>query len=350
MRLVSICRVHHTLQSLPRVLLLSLTLFSACAWPRTEYVDELSVRLLSGGTLAYGQVRSFDRDYGHPHFIHFGGGNPRYVIDIVGGGRFEDSSAPVLMEVDDEQTLWIVAKDMSVHRAREKGNFVVATLASFPRRLARLNVDVPASSCFDNAQFNLHASFWSLLEDPYFKPDRASEEAFVLAFRDRHFRDADSLRDCPALLLSEELDVASEVIREVLNDESDPSIRVHDDGYATSRLQYAATLAARERHPRILARLLTLGADANYIDFFDICPMLINAVQARSAEIVRVLLDHGAKIDARCTAGTALSVAIEHGHSEIVRLLLERGAAPVGIARARALEYRRIVEYLERRG
>lgn len=56
---------------------------------------------------------------------------------------------------------------------------------------------------------------------------------------------------------------------------------------------------------------------------------LMLAVMSRRIEAVRVLLEHGAKVDARDEYGyTALTLAISRKQPDIARLLLERGANP----------------------
>lgn len=54
-------------------------------------------------------------------------------------------------------------------------------------------------------------------------------------------------------------------------------------------------------------------------------PLMV-AAERGNDEIVRILLDAGAAIEAAVDGGTALYIAAQQGHTSIVRLLLERGA------------------------
>ncbi|KAL7957948.1 ankyrin repeat-containing domain protein [Trichoderma compactum] len=54
--------------------------------------------------------------------------------------------------------------------------------------------------------------------------------------------------------------------------------------------------------------------------------MLNQAVSCGDKDIVALLLDNGAKVNARGLVGTALGVAASRGQMEIAEMLLERGA------------------------
>jgi ankyrin repeat protein len=55
--------------------------------------------------------------------------------------------------------------------------------------------------------------------------------------------------------------------------------------------------------------------------------VLCNAVETGKVEIVRLLLDRGAEVNARGGMGvTPLMMASQYNHPKVVRLLLERGA------------------------
>lgn len=56
---------------------------------------------------------------------------------------------------------------------------------------------------------------------------------------------------------------------------------------------------------------------------------LLHAAAERGLdEIITMLLDHGANVDAICHNGSALGIAIGHGHPSTAELLLQRGADP----------------------
>ncbi len=81
-----------------------------------------------------------------------------------------------------------------------------------------------------------------------------------------------------------------------------------------------------------MGRLLSGGFSANAKDR-DGDPLLGNVALLGCKEAVDILLDHGAEINASTSSGrTALSLAVEDKQTDIVRLLLDRGADPnVGI-------------------
>jgi ankyrin repeat protein len=89
-------------------------------------------------------------------------------------------------------------------------------------------------------------------------------------------------------------------------------------------------LACFFRQPEAVRLLLEAGADARAAARN---PMRVTglhaAAAARSAPIARMLLDHGADVNARQQAAyTALHAAAQHGDVELVDLLLSRGADP----------------------
>src|SRR5215210_3853413 len=93
----------------------------------------------------------------------------------------------------------------------------------------------------------------------------------------------------------------------------------------------ALTLAAFFKHPEAVRLLLERGADPNLRachDEFKVKPIHSAAANRGSVEIVRLLLDAGAEVDAEQPGGfRAIDSARQEGHLELERLLLERGAA-----------------------
>ena len=75
------------------------------------------------------------------------------------------------------------------------------------------------------------------------------------------------------------------------------------------------------------ARLIELGADANQ-QHEDYGSLLNIAVGHRDLDMIRLLLAHGADVNAQWRQGTALMNATGQGNTEIVQLLLTAGADP----------------------
>jgi hypothetical protein len=93
----------------------------------------------------------------------------------------------------------------------------------------------------------------------------------------------------------------------------------------------ARLLAAVVRDDVTGARRLLEGPNAPSADGTDSegQPLLFLAARAGHEPMVRLLLDHGARVDARRGARgvkTALLAAAQRGHEGVVRALLERGA------------------------
>lgn len=64
---------------------------------------------------------------------------------------------------------------------------------------------------------------------------------------------------------------------------------------------------------------------ANEKDFLGLTP-LMHAVLGKKPEIMKILLDHGARVDESSAYGSALHLAVQQNFSEGADLLLERGA------------------------
>jgi ankyrin repeat protein len=78
--------------------------------------------------------------------------------------------------------------------------------------------------------------------------------------------------------------------------------------------------------------LLNSGADANATSDFGRTPLTLAAAQAGSTQVVKLLLDHGAKPSPEALASAAL-----RGNASVVRLLLGAGARDTGAAAIAAL-------------
>jgi ankyrin repeat protein len=70
---------------------------------------------------------------------------------------------------------------------------------------------------------------------------------------------------------------------------------------------------------------LTAGRDVNTLGIFGTTPLYM-AAQGGNVQMVKLLLDHGAKIDAMAMGVTPLTIAIWRGYTEVVRVLVSRGA------------------------
>lgn len=80
--------------------------------------------------------------------------------------------------------------------------------------------------------------------------------------------------------------------------------------------------------------LLDHGAEVNAVDHRGYTPLLLAAqYDGDSPELVRLLLDRGAQIDAVAEGETALSLAARRGDTPVTRLLREAGAARVTTVR-----------------
>jgi len=113
-------------------------------------------------------------------------------------------------------------------------------------------------------------------------------------------------------------------LRELLDAGGDPDVFAPDGATAL-------TLAAFFKRPEAVRLLLERGADPNLRarhEEFQVKPIHSAAANGGSVEIVRLLLDAGAEVDAEQPGGfRAIDAARQEGHSELEQLLLERGAA-----------------------
>ena len=79
-----------------------------------------------------------------------------------------------------------------------------------------------------------------------------------------------------------------------------------------------------------LRRAIQNGADVNsgdYLDKSDFYPLLQACADSKGLRVVRLLIEHGARVDVKDADGTtALMRAVLAGHIDVVRLLLDKGA------------------------
>jgi ankyrin repeat protein len=88
-------------------------------------------------------------------------------------------------------------------------------------------------------------------------------------------------------------------------------------------------LACFNGSAEVIRRLLEAGADANEVDPGGETP-LMTAARTGAPAALRVLLERGARVDAREPeySQTALMIAVRENHEEAVRILLAAGASP----------------------
>jgi uncharacterized protein len=109
----------------------------------------------------------------------------------------------------------------------------------------------------------------------------------------------------------------------ILNEHPSQATEFSDDGFTALHL---AVYAEQEEAARLL---INHGADVNANSTGAIArvPPLGTAAFVRSVPLARLLLDAGADVNGRGEGGfTALHSAAQNGDEELVRLLLDRGA------------------------
>ena len=122
----------------------------------------------------------------------------------------------------------------------------------------------------------------------------------------------------------------AEVVRTLLDRGADPKAKCNALDEYWRHVQWTPLLVALEKGRLEIARmLLERGADVNYTDNRGRSPLHIAGRHPSiDSDLIRLLLDHGASIDASDTwrGETALHDASSKGHITVVKLLLEHGA------------------------
>jgi cytohesin len=134
------------------------------------------------------------------------------------------------------------------------------------------------------------------------------------------------LESVPALIISLLLPLGLFPPVPSLNQQGETSPNILHSEKSES-LNEALHKAVRLGNPDQVKKLLDSGADANARDGIGSTP-LIDAAWSGNAEITRVLLQHGADVNAihREAGSTALEYAVLTGRTTVVRLLLAAGA------------------------
>jgi ankyrin repeat protein len=120
----------------------------------------------------------------------------------------------------------------------------------------------------------------------------------------------------------------AEVVRSLLDRGADLKAKCNALDEYGRHVQWTPLLVALEKgRPEIARMLLERGVDVNYMDNRGSSPLHI-ARRRTSIDLVQLLLDHGANINASDTwrGETVLHDASSKGHITVVKLLLEHGA------------------------
>jgi ankyrin repeat protein len=155
----------------------------------------------------------------------------------------------------------------------------------------------------------------------------AEASPLLQALYEGRAEDAERLRgEQPELDLFEAAAVGDAVrLGELLDAGADPN-EFAPDGFTP------LTLAAFFKRPDAARLLIDRGADVELRASHEeirVLPIHSAAASGGSVEIVRLLLDAGADVNAEQPGGfTALDAARQSGNVELERLLLERGARP----------------------
>ena len=122
-----------------------------------------------------------------------------------------------------------------------------------------------------------------------------------------------------------------EMVQVLLDYKADVNIRDDGDGWAP--IHYVSSGSGPlhnipQSWPDVTRLLLEHGADVNAMDVYDGDTPLHNAAGRGRVEVLCVLLEHVANVDAQDNQGrTPLHQAVGYGKAEVVRVLLEHGAS-----------------------
>jgi len=170
----------------------------------------------------------------------------------------------------------------------------------------------------------------------YHLVDNPDAVLVVAAMKD----DADLI--CMAVSCGADVDTSEAIaLRNAVYRRKPSTIKVLLEEGATS-LSAALNTAINHSFKEIVELLLEFGADPDLVTEYSSVKStpLANAAANGSVEIVRMLLDAGAKVESG--EGHALAVAAKDGHEEVVQLLLSRCTSEcleMAIETARCIDY-----------